>query len=158
MTDDLEITPLVAGDAEHLFDLFARVVGAGEGYPHAAPLTHDVFHDTWIHHTSVVVCARLDGRLVGAYYLKPNQPGRASHIANAGYITDSAVRGRGIGRRLVTDSITRAPQYGYDAIQFNLVFESNPARAMYEELGWQQIGRVPRAVNGEPAIIYWRDV
>ncbi|MGD9794074.1 MAG: N-acetyltransferase family protein [Acidimicrobiia bacterium] len=156
--DALDISPIRPGEEGALFDLFGRIVGAGEGYPHAAPLTHDVFHDSWVHHVSVVVCARIEGELAGAYYLKPNQPGRAAHIANAGYIADARFRGRGVGRALVTDSITRAPQYGYDAIQFNLVFESNPARAMYEELGWQQIGRVPRAVNGEPAIIYWRDV
>jgi hypothetical protein len=58
----------------------------------------------------------------------------------------------------VEDSIERAPTVGFDAIQFNLVFESNPARTLYEELGWEQIGRVPDAVEGEAAIIYWRRV
>jgi hypothetical protein len=47
---------------------------------------------------------------------------------------------------------------GFDAIQFNLVFASNPARQLYEQLGWQQIGRVPAAVDSEDAIIYWRAV
>ncbi len=59
---------------------------------------------------------------------------------------------------LVEDSIQRAPAAGFDAIMFNLVFESNPARPLYEQLGWRQIGRVPRGVDNEPAIIYWRDV
>ena len=44
-----------------------------------------------------------------------------------------------------------ALDYGFDAIQFNLVFESNPARRLYEELGWREIGRVPQAVDGEDA-------
>ena len=73
-------------------------------------------------------------------------------------MVDRPFRGRGIGRLLVEDSIARAPAVGFDAIQFNLVFESNPARQLYEELGWQQMGRVPNAVDGEPAIIYWRAV
>ncbi len=81
-----------------------------------------------MHHATVVVVARSDDRVVGAYYLKPNQPGRAAHIANAGYVVDRPYRGRGIGRLLVEDSIRRAPLVGFDAIQFNLVFESNPAR------------------------------
>jgi GNAT superfamily N-acetyltransferase len=67
-------------------------------------------------------------------------------------------RGAGIGQRLVEDSIARAPAAGFDAIMFNLVFESNPARPLYERLGWREIGRVPRAVDDEPAVIYWRDV
>jgi hypothetical protein len=64
---------------------------------------------------------------------------------------------------LVTDSIERAPLAGFDAIQFNFVFASNPARAMYEWLGWREIGRVPDAVpladgGRQDAIIYWRSV
>ena len=61
-------------------------------------------------------------------------------------------------QRVVEDSIVRAPAAGFDAIMFNLVFESNPARPLYERLGWREIGRVPRAVDDEPAVIYWRDV
>jgi GNAT superfamily N-acetyltransferase len=133
-------------------------VAAKEGYPQAPPLTRDVFDDTWLTHATVVVVARCEGVVAGAYYLKPNQPGRAAHIANAGYVVDRPFRGRGIGRLLVEDSITRAPAVGFDAIQFNLVFESNPARQLYEGLGWEQIGRVPNAVDGEAAIIYWRQV
>jgi GNAT superfamily N-acetyltransferase len=150
--------PIGAGEELELFELFARIVAAREGYPQAPPLTRDVFDETWLHHATVVVVARHDDHVVGAYYLKPNQPGRAAHIANAGYVVDATHRGRGIGRLLVEDSIERAPAVGFDAIQFNLVFESNPARRLYEELGWQQIGRVPDAVEGEAAIIYWRRV
>jgi GNAT superfamily N-acetyltransferase len=154
----VEIGPLRPGQDGELFDLFARVVAAGEGYPHAPPLTRTQFDDTWVRPVTTVVAATVDGRLAGAYYLKPNSPGRAAHIANAGYVVDGAHRGLGIGRKLVEDSIERAPRYGFDAIQFNLVFASNPARTMYEELGWREIGRVPEAVAGEDAVIYWRKV
>ena len=41
---------------------------------------------------------------------------------------------------------------------FNLVFESNPARYLYEGFGFQAVGRVPQAVEGEDAIVYWRRV
>jgi GNAT superfamily N-acetyltransferase len=96
--------------------------------------------------------------VAGAYYLKPNFPGRAAHIANAGYVVDDRQRGGGVGRLLVEDSVWRAPLLGFDAIQFNLVFAGNRARALYEELGWREIGRVPEAVEGEDAVIYWRRV
>ena len=116
-----------------LFELFARIVAAKEGYPQAPAADRDVFEETWLHHATVVVVAHCEGLVAGAYYLKPNQPGRAAHIANAGYVVDRPVPGpRASGGRLVEDSINRAPTVGFDAIQFNLVFESNPARQLYE--------------------------
>jgi GNAT superfamily N-acetyltransferase len=148
------------GDTEHdmLFEIFDDVVVSGAGYPQAPPLTRGMFDATWVTPVTLTVAARIDDIVVGAYYLKPNSPGRAAHIANAGYVVDGDHRRHGIGRLLVEDSLWRAPLLGFDAIQFNLVFVSNPARALYEELGWREVGRIPDAVDGEDAIIYWRRV
>jgi L-amino acid N-acyltransferase YncA len=156
------MTELVLADATEedrpqLFEIFADAVERGDGYPESPPLETDRFAASWVD-PPVVVVARAGGEVLGAYYLKPNFPGRAAHIANAGYVVAREHRGEGIGRRLVEDSILRAPVAGFDAVMFNLVFESNPARPLYERLGWREIGRVPRAVDGEPAVIYWRDV
>jgi GNAT superfamily N-acetyltransferase len=155
-----EVTVGPIADAEHdvLFGLFSEVVASGDGYPHAPPLTRADYDGTWVTPVTITAVARLGGTVVGAYYLKPNFVGRAAHIANAGYLVGAAHRGSGIGRVLVEDSLFRAPLLGFDAIQFNLVFASNPARSLYEELGWQVIGRLPHAVEGEDALIYWRSV
>lgn len=157
--DEIVVGPATERDLPPLFDVFADVVERKEGYPHAPPLTAEVFESVWSGPGTTVICARsLAGGLAGAYYLRPNFPGRAAHIANAGYLVAREARRRGIGRLLVEDSIRRAPGLGFDAVQFNLVFESNPARAMYESLGWREIGRVPQAVDGEDAVVYWRAV
>jgi len=147
---------LRAGERPVLFELFAGIVERREGYPQAPPLTDADFDASWGSGATAVVAARRRGELVGAYYLKPNYPGRAAHIANAGYVVDPDWRGRGLGRALVEDSLVQAAQLGFDAMQFNLVFASNPARRMYEELGFVVTGRVPAAVEGEDAVIYWR--
>jgi ribosomal protein S18 acetylase RimI-like enzyme len=158
------IGPLQAGHVDALWLMFVDAVARGDGYPQTPPLTRDTFEQTWIRPVTVTVGAVIADRLVGAYYLKPNQPGLGAHIANAGYLVDRTVRGVGIGRLLVADSIERAPTAGFDAVQFNFVFETNPARAMYEKFGWREIGRVPGAVPGpgpsgrQDAIIYWRTV
>ncbi len=154
---EIALADATGADRPRLFEIFSEAVEQGDGYPESAPLQPDRFAASWVD-PPVVVVARLAGEVVGAYYLKPNFPGRAAHIANAGYVVASAFRGAGVGRRLVEDSIVRAPTAGFDAIMFNLVFESNRARSLYEKLGWREIGRVPRAVDGEPAVIYWRDV
>jgi GNAT superfamily N-acetyltransferase len=153
--------PIRPEELRGLFDLFAEVVAAGEGFPHAPPLTEEVFGATWVDHvTTITASIEAEGRveLVGAYYLKPNFVGRGAHVANAGYVVSAAHRRRGIGRALVEDSVWRAPLLGFDAVQFNLVFASNPARALYEELGWRVVGRLPAAIDGEDCYVYWRDV
>jgi GNAT superfamily N-acetyltransferase len=155
---EIAVGPLRPDEQGLLYEVFRGVVESGDGFPHAPPLTREVFDELWAGPSTAAIAARVDGRLAGAYYLKPNFPGRASHIANAGYVVAEGSRGRGVGRALVEDSIARAPLLGYDAVQFNLVFASNPARALYEELGWREIGRVPDAVGGEDAVIYWRGV
>jgi GNAT superfamily N-acetyltransferase len=152
------IRPRSPADDDALFALFGQIVEDKEGWPQAPPLTPEEFEHVWLEAPMVVVIAEVAGEIAGAYLLKANHPGRASHIANCGYITSRGWRGRGVGRALVEDSIERARAAGFDAIQFNLVFESNPARRLYEELGWEPIGRLPDAVEGEAAIIYWRSL
>jgi GNAT superfamily N-acetyltransferase len=152
------IGPLAPTEHDALFALFSAVVAAGDGYPHAPPLSRGMFESSWVTSVTLTVVARLRDELIGAYYLKPNFPGRAAHIANAGYVVAAAHRRSGVGRLLVEDSVVRAPLLGFDAVQFNLVFAGNPARSLYEELGWREIGRIPEAVDGEDAVIYWRRV
>lgn len=158
----VRIGPVAAPELHALYALFERVVADKDGYPHAPPLTPAAFEATWVAPPTFTVVARVAGdagaEVAGAYYLRPNFVGRASHIANAGYVVGAGWRRLGIGRALVEDSVRRAPLLGFDAVQFNLVFASNPARRLYEELGWRQIGWVPEAVEGEDAVIYWRRV
>lgn len=152
----VEVGDLRPEERHALFELFATVVERKEGFPEAPPLTRRAFESAWGPHLTAVVAARVEGELAGAYALKPNFVGRAAHIANAGYVVDRRWRRRGIGRALVLDSMAEAHRLGFDALQFNLVFASNPARNLYEELGFTQTGRVPAAVEGEDALIYWR--
>lgn len=155
---DLELSAAGEVDADELFQAYSVVVADLDGFPHAPPLRRGDFEDYWFAHSDVVIVGRVGGRLVGAYYLKPNFVGRAAHIANAGYFVSRPYRGRGVGRAMLLDSFSRGRSLGFDALQFNLVFESNPARRLYEELGFRQIGRIPRAVDGEDALIYWRSL
>jgi ribosomal protein S18 acetylase RimI-like enzyme len=158
---DLEVEAAKAEDEDDLFAAFAAVIEAGEGYPQSPPVDRDEFRDYWLDHKALVAVARtVDSArtLVGSYFLKANFPGRAAHIANAGYLVVSAFRGRGAGRALVEHSMDEARRLGFDAMQFNLVFESNPARPLYERLGFEVVGRIPAAVDGEAAVVYWRSL
>jgi len=145
-------------DYDEMFTAFSRVVTAGDGFPQSPPLSREDFDSYWIKQSSVVSVAKFGGYLVGAYYVRPNFVGRAAHIANAGYFVLEAYRGTGVGRALVEHSLREAKRLGFDAMMFNLVFESNLARALYRRLGFEEIGRIPRALPGEDAFLYWRSL
>lgn len=146
-------------DHGELLDAFRVVVAAGEGYPQdpAEPVTVAAFDAYWLAPARIGVVARAtDGRLAGAYTMKPNNVGRAGHVANAGYFVVADQRSSGLGEALVRDSMEVARSLGFDAMQFNFVFESNPARHLYERLGFEVVGRVPEVIDGEAVCIYWR--
>jgi GNAT superfamily N-acetyltransferase len=150
-----EIRTALASDRDELFALYALIVQEGGAFPHGPPADRESFREAWLDKAAVTVA--LSGcRLVGSYYVKPNYGGLASHIANAGYMVHPHQRRRGIGRALVEHSIAEARRLGFDALMFNMVFASNPARRLYERLGFEAVGRVPEAVAGEDAIVYWR--
>jgi GNAT superfamily N-acetyltransferase len=154
---DLVVSPAQPTDHDDLYVRFGEIVAAGEGYPQApGPLAVEDFDEYWLAGKTLVAVARSDGALAGSYYLKPNFPGRAAHIANGGYFVVPERRGLGVGTALVEDSLVQARALGFDALQFNLVFASNPARRLYERMGFEVVGRVPEAVDGEDAIVYWR--
>jgi ribosomal protein S18 acetylase RimI-like enzyme len=154
----VHLTGASPDDVDELHDLFAGIVAAGEGYPQdpAEPVTREAFVAYWMAPATAVTVARIDGVLAGSWTMKPNGPGRAAHVANAGYIVDGRFRGLGVGELLVRHSLEAGPALGFDALQFNLVFESNPARRLYERLGFEVVGRVPDVIDGEAVLLYWR--
>lgn len=156
--DGLRIEPTGPDDHNELHAAFARIVAAGEGYPQAPhePVTFEAFHAYWLAPATASYVARVHGRFAGAYTMKPNGVGRAAHVANAGYFVVADHRGAGIGEAMVRHSFDAARALGFDAMQFNFVFESNPARRLYERLGFLDVGRVPDVIDGEPVHIYWR--
>jgi ribosomal protein S18 acetylase RimI-like enzyme len=87
-----------------------------------------------------------DGRIVGTYYLRPNQAGGGAHVANCGYVTAAEATGRGIARRMCEHSMQRAAARGFRAMQFNFVVGTNErAIGLWESLGFRTVGRLPEA-------------
>lgn len=60
----------------------------------------------------------------GAFYIKPNFPGRCSHVCNGGFITDPRRRRRGVARLMGHAFLRLARDLGYKASYFNLVSAS----------------------------------
>ncbi|KAI0359638.1 hypothetical protein OH77DRAFT_1395107 [Trametes cingulata] len=84
--------------------------------------------------------------IAGCYYVKPNYPGRSSHICNAGFLVPPSQRGLGIGTVLARSYLWYGPRLGYEASVFNLVYVNNVASIkLWEALDFTKAGRIPRA-------------
>jgi len=84
--------------------------------------------------------------VAGLYYVKPNYPGRSSHICNAGFLIPSSQRGQRLGVTLGRSYLYYAPRLGYEASVFNLVYVNNTASIrIWESLNFTKAGRIPRA-------------
>jgi L-amino acid N-acyltransferase YncA len=153
---EITIRAAEPGDHDDLFRIYAAVVEEGGAFPRNPPADERMFHEGWFEGKSAVYVAEVDGVLAGSYHLQPNFEGTAAHIANAGYMVARAYRRHGAGRALVEHSLEEARRQGFDAMMFNLVLESNPSRHLYEGFGFKKVGRVPEAIGGEDAIVYWR--
>jgi L-amino acid N-acyltransferase YncA len=143
-------------EREQVRALFNTIVTEGNTYPQTQPLTVEEFNAYWLSRDAFVVrtleATEIEslGRnaTVGAFFIKPNFPGRCSHICNAGFIVHPAMRGRGMGRLMGEAMLRLASHLGYSAVMFNLVFETNIASIrLWESLGFETIGRIPKAAK-----------
>ena len=93
-----------------------------------------------------VFLAEADGQALGTYYLRPNQKGNGSHVANAGYATAPAAQGKGVARAMLAHSLDAAKAAGFRAVQYNFVVSTNTrAIATWEAAGFAVVGRLPGA-------------
>jgi L-amino acid N-acyltransferase YncA len=155
-------------DIEPLRRLYRVIVDEGTSYPHNQFPSNEEFQDYWVRGKSTVVVYLADRvhdeRMLGAFYLKPNWPGRARHVANAGFIVAPEWRSKGLGRLLGITMLRYARDLGYRSVLFNLVFSENvTARQLWQKLGFQELALIPGAVlkndgTFQDAIIMWRSL
>jgi GNAT superfamily N-acetyltransferase len=156
----IELRPADRSDFPSLRALYDVIVEEGTSYPHDRLLSEEEFLDYWIRGKfTVVACPQncykggdkevIDkDTIAGAFYLKPNWPGRGAHVANAGFIIAPSWRGRGLGRLLGTTMLDCAKAHGYHSVIFNLVFAENyPARSLWRQLGFEEAARLPSVVR-----------
>ncbi|KAF5380349.1 hypothetical protein D9615_004698 [Tricholomella constricta] len=158
------------GLLDHLNALFAKEVDDGLTYPQEGDIDRSAFED-YFFSADVFVgivggTGQLDRRegeieidvdtarsgrswdecVAGFYYIKPNYPGRSSHICNAGFVVPPIHRGKGYGSVLAKSYVDHAPRLGYQASVFNLVYVNNFASIkLWERLNFTKAGLIPRA-------------
>ena len=115
--------PLLA----HLCDQLGREIEKGDTYPMMDPLTLDQFGPYWFgSFGAIMLLGEINGgrelhemaaqgcdwsrQCLGSFYIKPNYPGRSSHVCNGGFLVTDAGRNRGVGRLMGETYLDWAPK------------------------------------------------
>lgn len=139
-------------DIEPLHRMYGVIVDAGNSFPHEQTPLDDEFQAYWFGGCGTVVASVSTGTdstdVAGAYYVKANWPGRASHVANAGFIVAPEWRGKGLARLLGETMLDHARSLGFRSVIFNLVFsENHVAHRLWKQLGFRELATLPQAVR-----------
>jgi L-amino acid N-acyltransferase YncA len=144
----MDIRPATSADADRIWPILAPTIQAGETYPLPRDLSRDDALADWFGPGHEVFVAEEAGEIVGTYYLRANQQGGGSHVANCGYMTAPWATGRGVGRSMCQHSLAAALARGFRAMQFNFVVSTNDrAVRLWQACGFEIVGRLPSAFD-----------
>lgn len=139
----MEIRKFEKQDVPTLMKIWNDVVEEGQAFPQEETLTVQTAEE-FFSSQSFTAAAVDNGEVVGLYILHPNNVGRCGHIANASYAVRTDIRGRQVGRRLVTHCLEKCRELGFRVLQFNAVVADNaPALSLYKSLGFVKLGVIP---------------
>ena len=136
-------------DELQVHDIMRHIVNEeGNSYPQEDLSNVEDFRAYYLTHEVFVCRDPSSGVVLGSFYVKPNFPGRCSHICNAGFAVKKEARGKGVASLMVENYLQIARDLGYQASFFNLVFVNNTASIrLWEKFKFQEIGTIPKAGN-----------
>ena len=141
----LAIREIGADEFALVWPIFRDTVRAQETYAYDPQITFAEACALWTTAPARCFVAELEGTTVGCYMLRPNQGGPGSHVANTGYMTAPAARGRGVAGRMCQHSLDVARAAGFLAMQFNCVVSSNEvAVRLWQKHGFGIVGTLPK--------------
>lgn len=133
-------------DKEQIWKIIEYVISQGDSFTLSPDAPRREMIDDWCSSEKNTFVAVSEGEIVGTFYIKANQPGLGSHIANGSYMVAPEARGKGVGRMMGEFSIEAAKRLGFHAMQFNFVVKSNEkAVKLWTSLGFEIIGEIPEA-------------
>lgn len=144
----MEIRLATTADAPAIAAIIMPVIRAGETYAIERTLSEVDALVYWLGADKETYVAVSDGAIVGTYYLRANQAGGGSHVANCGYMTAASASGKGVARAMCQHSLERARKRGFRAMQFNLVVSTNDrAVKLWQSMGFAIVGTLPGAFS-----------
>jgi RimJ/RimL family protein N-acetyltransferase len=156
----VEVGPFRKDEWATGMELMNLIIREGKSWPFIDEFeTEDAFRGYFLSHAAFVVRAMEDGvdyqgntlrsgDIMGCFYIKPNFPGRCSHICNGGFITSPRFRRMGVGTLMGKSFLKIAKDLNYRSAYFNLVFKSNvPSIMLWESLGFSRVAVLEKAAK-----------
>jgi len=142
----MEIRKAADADKTAVWKIIKEVIASGDTYVFEPETPQAEMLDYWFSPEKFNYVAVNGDDVVGAFWLKANQPGLGSHVGNAAYIVSSAAKGKGVGRRMAEYSLDEARRLGFESMQFNFVVKSNDVAVnLWKSVGFEVIGEIPDA-------------
>jgi ribosomal protein S18 acetylase RimI-like enzyme len=142
----MQVRPAQGSDDDAIWAIIGPTIRAGETYALPRDMSRAAALSYWSSPGHEVFVAEEDGKVLGTYYMRANQQGGGSHVANCGYMTAALASGRGVARAMCAHSLAHARARGFRAMQFNFVVSSNErAIALWESCGFDIVGRLAEA-------------
>jgi ribosomal protein S18 acetylase RimI-like enzyme len=146
------IRPATPADDDAIRQIIMPVIRSGETYALPMDWTETDALAYWRAPDHTVFVADNDGAVLGTCYVRPNQRGGGSHVANGAFMTSASAAGRGVASAMCAHAMQYAAAAGYAAMQFNFVVAANVrAVALWQRLGFAIVGRLPGAFR-HPAL------
>jgi L-amino acid N-acyltransferase YncA len=133
-------------DHDAIWKIFQATIAAGDAFVFDANNSREKALGYWCAEETATFVAERNGKVLGSYILRANQPGLGDHVANAGFMVDPDARGLGLGRAMGEHCLDEARRRGYRAMQFNFVVSTNESAVhLWRELGFHIVGTLPGA-------------
>lgn len=135
-------------DFDAIWPIFQQIVSAGDSYAYPPETNRAQAQHLWMAVPAATYVVEQNGQVLGTYYIKANQQAPGAHVCNCGYMVARAARGQGLATAMCEHSQKTALEMGYSAMQFNFVASTNQgAIRLWENLGFETVGRLPKAFN-----------
>lgn len=112
---------------DYLCSQLNKEIEKGDTYPMMDPMPLAYFGPYWFANFAAVMLlgsydnvqavkrAAMEGKdwekeCLGSFYVKPNYPGRSSHVCNGGFLVTDGARNRGVGRLMGENYLQWAPK------------------------------------------------
>jgi ribosomal protein S18 acetylase RimI-like enzyme len=148
----MHIRPATPADDDAILEIIMPVIRSGETYALPRDWTEAEALAYWRSPGHAVFVAVDGGAVIGICYIRPNQRGGGSHVANAAFMTAASAAGRGVASAMCAHALRYATAAGFAAMQFNFVVATNVrAVELWQRFGFEIVGRLPGAFR-HPAL------